>query len=90
MKFICYECKGEFPHGNLSSSSLRISGTRSKVNALEILDPYDQVCAKCDRLIVSSVTEEPDYKAGFSNLQRWWTSGVVLTECQRDWMNLNY
>lgn len=90
MKFECTECKTEFPHGNLSSTSLAMSGTRSKVNALEVLEPYDQVCTRCDRLITSSVTEEVDFRDGLSNLQQWYTSGLVLTEVQRDWLNLNY
>lgn len=89
MKFTCAECKQEFPHGNLSSSSLAMSGTRSKVNALEILEPYDQVCTRCSRL-VESVVEEEDYRDGLSETQKWYTSGLVLTEVQRDWMNLNY
>lgn len=90
MKFTCAECKTEFPHGNLSSTSLSISGTRSKVNALEVLLDYDKVCTSCDRLITSSVEEQTDFRDGLTNLQQWYTSGLVLTEVQRDWLNLNY
>lgn len=90
MKFTCAECKQEFPHGNLSSSSLAISGTGSKINALEVLEPYDHVCTRCDDLISASVSEVTDFRDGLSNLQQWYTSGLVLTEVQRDWLNLNY
>jgi hypothetical protein len=91
MKFTCTECGKEFPHGNLSSTSLAISGTRAKADAVQILDEYDLVCNKCQNLIEGSIVdEEPDHKAGLSSLQSWYYSGIQLDGVQRDWLNLNF
>ena len=91
MKFICDECKQEFPHGNLSSTSLAISGAGSPVEAVQVLNEYDLVCTGCQNLIEGSIVdEEPDHKAGLTNLQAWYYSGIELSGVQRDWLNLNY
>lgn len=91
MKFICAECKREFPHGNLSQQSLAIAGTRSKVNALEVLDEYDVVCTRCNEIIDSIAQEaEEDVKSSFTSLQQWYFSGVQIDGVCRDWLNLNY
>lgn len=90
MKFICDDCKRVFPHGNLSSTSLAMSGTRSKVNALEVLNDYDKTCRKCDELSMAVLDEEPDHKAGLTDLQAWYYSGIELSGVERDWLNLNF
>ena len=91
MKFTCNECGNEFPHGNLSPQSLAMSGTGAKVNAVQVLDDYDLVCIKCQNLIEGSVIdEEPDYKAGLTDLQAWYYSGIDIGGVERDWLNLNF
>lgn len=90
MKFTCADCKREFPHGNLSSTSLAMSGTRSKVNALETLQDYDKVCSRCDNMYKSIADDEPDTKHGLTETQLWYYSGIQLSQVDRDWLNLNY
>lgn len=90
MKFTCDECKQEFPHGNLSPTSLAMSGTGSKINALEVLPSYDHICTRCDDLLVAIVDDGPEPRDGLTSLQQWYYSGIELTGVQRDWLNLNY
>ena len=89
--FVCADCKKEFPHGNLSSMSLTISGTRSKVNALEILQDYDIVCRRCHALVESIAEDvQEDVTPSLTSLQQWYFSGVQIDGVCRDWLNLNF
>jgi hypothetical protein len=91
MKFTCDECKNEFPHGNLSESSLLISGKDTKAEAVQVLTDYDLVCTRCQSLIEGSLEDhEPDGRGGLSNLQEWYYSGLTLDAVQKDWLNLNF
>jgi hypothetical protein len=95
MKFTCSECGKQFPHGNLSTQSILISGQESPKKALQVLDDYDTVCKRCEDLIVGSLEHPAWAGAGSSgsaltNLQKWYYSGLDLNRAQLDWLSLNF